>query len=115
MRLCTTVGLIVILAAGLAGCATATNPAPGERVLDAIVIAREYEPATGRISSWSVGDRDRSEITGSWYLVFEARDGEATAHYRLPVTQHQYMLFQEGADVQITLVGYDLRALRRRP
>ncbi len=113
MRIRSAVRLLFVLAAGLTGCATATNRDPGRRVLDAVVVGREFEPASGgaRIDSGSFG---RYEGTGSWYLVFEARDGEATARYRLSVNQQQYMRFQEGTDVQITLVGYELRFLRRR-
>ena len=114
MKTRTAVGLLFILAAALSGCATAAGPDPGQRVLDAVVVAREYEPATGpHTDFWGSGNR--YDGTGSWYLVFEARDGDAAARYRLPVTREQYMRFQEGADVRITLVGYDLRALHRRP
>jgi len=113
MRVHRAIALLLILAGGLTGCASTTDRLPGQRTLDAVVIAREHEPAAGApLDAWGFGKR--SEPTGSWYLVFEARDGDATAHYRLPVTQQQYMLFQEGSDVQITLVGYDLRGLRRR-
>jgi len=114
MRILTAVGFLFILTAGLTGCATTTGPVPGQRVLDAVVVAREFEPARGvRVDPW--GAAHGSEGTGSWYLVFEAHDGDATARYRLPVTQQEYMLFQEGTDAQITLVGYDLRSLRKQP
>lgn len=113
MRIRSAVRLLFFLAAGLTGCATGTDRDPGQRVLDAVVVGREFEPAGGaRIDSWSSSSWD--EGIGSWYLVFEAHDGEATARYRLSVNQQQYMLFQEGTDVQLTLVGYELRALRRR-
>lgn len=114
MSIRSAVRLLFFLAAGLTGCATVTHRDPGQRVLDAVVVGREFEPASGgaRIDSGSFGSWN--EGTGSWYLVFEARDGEATARYRLSVNQQQYMRFQEGTDVQITLVGYELRFLRRR-
>ncbi|MGH9365045.1 MAG: hypothetical protein ACRD1B_07255, partial [Thermoanaerobaculia bacterium] len=92
---------LLLLALGLAGCASSisSNPAGGFRVLEAVVIERDFEPP-GR------------DASGSWYLVFEARDGEATAHYRLPVTQEQYFRFREGASVQLTLVDYTLHKIR---
>ena len=112
MKTRTAPGFFLILVSGIGGCATTTNNAPGQRVLDAVVIAREYQPAARmQTDLWGSID-NRSDPTGSWYLVFEARDGEATAHYRLPVTEHQYMHFQEGASVRLTLVGFELRALR---
>jgi len=113
MKIRSAVRLLIFLAAGLNGCATVAVRDPGQRVLDAVVVEREYEPASGaRIDSGSFGSWN--ERMGSWYLVFEARDGEATVRYRLAVNQQQYMQFQQGTDVQITLVGYELRFLRRR-
>ncbi len=114
MRVRSAVRLLFFLAAGLTGCVTARDNNPGQRVLDAVVVGREFEAASGaQTGPWGF-DKLHQE-TGNWYLVFEGRDGEATARYRLSVSQQQYMFFQEGADVQITLVGYELRALRRRP
>ena len=104
--------LLLLGVLGLAGCATSTESAPGFRVLQAVVIERGYEPP-GRASLDSNGlGLDES---GNWYLVFEARDGEATAHYRLPVTKQQYFRFREGASVQLTLVNYTLRDIRLTP
>ncbi len=114
MRIRSAVRLLFFLAAGLTGCVTARDRDPGQRVLDAVVVGREFEPFRGaRTDPWSRGGP--SEEAGYWYLVFETRDGEATARYRLPVNQQQYMRFQEGADVQITLLGYELRNIRRLP
>ena len=49
---------------------------------------------------------------GSWILEFEARDGEATAHYRFEVTRDQYNRYQEGARVQLILSDERLREIR---
>lgn len=114
MRIHTAVCLLSFLSAGLTGCATSTDRDPGHRVLDAIVVGRGFE-ASGAARSDPGRFDNSSEDSGNWYLVFEASDGEAQAHYRLHVTRQQYMMFQEGTDVQITLVGYELRALRQRP
>lgn len=114
MKIRSAVCIVLSLAAGLTGCLTTRDREPSERVLDAIVVSREFEPFGAALTNpWSAGAS--YERIGNWYLVFEARDGEATARYRLPVSEQQYMMFQEGTDVQITLVGYELRFLRRRP
>ncbi len=108
MKRRTGVLLLLLAALGLSACAISTGSAASFRVLQAVVIERGYEPS--RLAS----PESRSSLDGSgnWYLVFEARDGEATAHYRLPVTQQQYFRFREGASVQITLVDYTLRDIR---
>ncbi|HSS43977.1 MAG TPA: hypothetical protein VLO07_01455 [Thermoanaerobaculia bacterium] len=107
------VALLLILTAGVTGCATTRDSSADLRVLDAVVVGREFEPAGG-VAMDPRGMPSWREESGTWYLVFEARDGEATARYRLAVTRQQYMRFSEGADVQITLVGYQLRDVRRR-
>jgi len=114
MSLHTAVRLLSFLSAGLTGCATSNDHDPGHRVLDAIVVERGFE-ASGAPRSDGGRFEGSSEDSGNWYLVFETSDGEAQAHYRLHVTRQQYMMFQEGTDVQITLVGYELRALHLRP
>lgn len=111
MRIRAVIALLLLLAAGLPGCATTRDP--GLRVLDAVVIGREFEPA-GRIVRDPRAFMSLREEAGSWYLMFEARDGEAMVHYRLSVTQQQYQRFEEGSYVQITMVGYELREVRRR-
>jgi hypothetical protein len=40
---------------------------------------------------------------GNYYMVFEAREGQATSRYRLEVTRPQWQRFQEGQRVKITL------------
>ncbi len=113
MRTRAAVALFLILAAGLTSCATTGERSAGLRMLDAVVVGREFEPV-GSVAMDSQGFSNWREQAGSWYLVFEAHDGEATAHYRLAVTQQQYSRFDVGAYVQITLVGYQLRDVRRR-
>lgn len=79
----------------------------GIRTLDAVVVDRLYEPpgAPGTTASGS----------GNWYLDFEARDGEATVHYRFPVSRQQYYRYVEGTRVQLVLADDRLREIRPLP
>lgn len=76
----------------------------GFRALEAVVVGREYLPPGSPGTSISG--------SGSWYLDFEARDGEATAHYRFPVNRDQYNRFPEGTRVQLILADDRLREIR---
>jgi hypothetical protein len=78
----------------LASCASSSrkaDPALGTRVLACVVVDREHDS----------GGNYRG--TGNYYLVFEAREGQATSRYRLEVTQRQWQRFHEGDRVKITL------------
>lgn len=99
---------LLLLALSLTACSSTKNSSSrGLRVLDAVVLEREYEaPSTGGASYGA---------SGSWYLVFEARDGEATARYRFSVTRQQYYRYPEGTHVQIVLADYLLREIRPVP
>jgi hypothetical protein len=77
----------------------------GFRVLTAVVTEREYD-APGSTGGGGYGS------SGSYYLSFEAEDGDKTVHYRFPVTRQQYFRNPEGTRVQITLAGNDLRDIR---
>jgi hypothetical protein len=94
------------LGAGLlAGCASSSkDPFVGTKSLEATVVERQYDPPGSGGASFAG--------TGNYYLVFEGREGEATAHYRFRVTQQQYMRFQEGAHVQIVIVDNNLKDIR---
>ncbi len=76
----------------------------GFRKLEAVVVGREFLPPGSPGTSMSG--------SGAWYLEFEAREGEATAHYRFPVTREQYNRFQEGTRVQLFLSDDRLREIR---
>lgn len=101
-------GAAALFAATLASaCATSKDPMLGHRALEATVVERRYDPpGTGGASYRG---------SGNYYLVFEAREGDATARYTFQVTQAQYQRFQEGANVQIILVDSNLRDIRRLP
>ncbi|MDQ2971137.1 MAG: hypothetical protein M3R62_15775 [Acidobacteriota bacterium] len=104
---------IVLIAAALLASACATsktpskNPSRGFKTLEATVVEREREaPGSGTASFAG---------NGNFYLVFEARDGEATVRYRFQVTQAQYSRFVEGTRVQILVADDQLREIRRIP
>ena len=72
----------------------------GFKTIEATVVARQREaPAT---------------ISGSpvYYLEFEAREGEASTHYRFEVNQTQYNRYQEGTHVQLIIGDNRLRDIR---
>ena len=72
--------------------------------LEATVVDREHEaPGSGGASFAG---------KGNYYLVFEARDGEATARYRFQVTMMQYNRYTEGSHVQIVIGDNQLRDIR---
>ena len=97
----------LLLVLSVAGCSSTKDPSRGTRVLDAVVVEREYEaPGTG-------GANYRG--SGNWYLVFETKEGEATARYRYQVTRQQYSRYPEGTRVQIVLVDDLLREIRPAP
>jgi len=100
--------MIAILAVALAGCASkpSNNPSQagkGSRVVDAVVVDRRYEAPT-------TGSALRS--SGTYFLSFEARDGEATVHYEFPVTHSQYNHYVEGSHVQLVMSNDELRDIR---
>ena len=84
-------------------CSSGTPKQPdrggGFRTLDAVVVERGTETGPTGVMTY--------------YLGFEARDGEATAHMRYPVTRDQYMRYQEGTHVKLILADDRLREIRR--
>lgn len=94
----------------LPACATSKGGSSDEgfRVLEALVTGREYNaPGTTEGGSF--------QGSGTWYLSFEARDGDKTASYRFPVTRQQYYRYQEGTRVRLVLAGDRLREIRPLP
>ncbi|HTR04682.1 MAG TPA: hypothetical protein VMN82_15960 [Thermoanaerobaculia bacterium] len=86
-----------LTAACASGGAKAKDPGLGRRTLDCVVVQREHDAAGSSASSY------RGSGTGSYYMVFETREGQATSRYRLEVTRQQYQRFEEGDRVKITL------------
>lgn len=76
----------------------------GTRTLEAVIEEKGTEnPSTA--SGYRTG--------GNYFMVFEAREGQATSRYRLEVTRQQWQRFQEGQRVKITLnnnILVDIRA-----
>jgi hypothetical protein len=109
-------GLAAVLAASVlaaAGCASSkpsSNPSragKGFRTLEATVTARQYNPpgSPGTTMSGS----------GTWILDFEAKDGEATAHYRFEVSRNDYNRYHEGDSVLLVMADDRLREIRPHP
>jgi hypothetical protein len=98
------VSLVALAAACSSGSSSKpSQPSPskggGFRTLDAVVVERETETGpSGAIA---------------YYLGFEARDGDATAHMRYPVSRDQYLRYTEGTHVKLVLADDRLREIRR--
>lgn len=89
----------------VAGCASSPKkPGTGFRTLEATVVGREFDaPGSGGASYAG---------SGNYYLVFETKDGEATATFKFQVTKIQYNRYTEGTRVQIVLADNELRDVR---
>ena len=102
--------LLLTTCCALAACSSSpkpTNPSAakrGFRTLDAVVTGREYNPPGA--PGTTIGGN------GAWFLEFEATDGNATAHYRFPVTHSQYNRYKEGDRVKLVMADDDLRDIR---
>lgn len=100
-----TVVLLVMMTVGIIGCASSPKkPGTGFRSLEATVVSREFEPPGSGGASYAG--------SGNYYLVFEAKDDDATATYRFQVTKTQYTRYTEGSRVQILLADNELREIR---
>jgi hypothetical protein len=99
------VAVAVALAAGWAS--SKRDPNVGYKSLEATVVERQYDPPGSGGASYAG--------SGNYYLLFEAKEGDATAHYRFPVTQQQYLRFTEGTHVQLFIENNNLRDIRRIP
>lgn len=94
-----------LLLVALAGCSSGRpDPFVGTKSLEATVVERQYDPPGSGGASYAG--------SGNYYLVFEAKEGEATSHYRFRVTQRQYIRYQEGSHVQLVIVDNNLRDIR---
>lgn len=87
----------VLLAAACASTPKRSDPGLGTRVLECMVESHEHDSSGSGTSSY------RNSGTGLYYIVFEAREGQATSRYRLEVTRQQYQRYQDGDRVKITL------------
>jgi len=97
--------LLLLLAALASGCASGSkDPFVGSKAIEATVVERQYDPPGSGGGSFAG--------SGNYYLVFEGREGEATSHYRFPVSRQQYNRFPEGSHVQLIIVDNNLRQIR---
>jgi hypothetical protein len=95
---------LAVAAAFLAGCATSKDPSLGIKSLEATVVERRYDPPGTGGASYAG--------SGNYYLVFEGREGDATARYTYRVNQQQYIRFIEGSHVQLIIVDNNLKEIR---
>lgn len=104
-----TIAISLAAATALAlGCASGSkDPFVGTKSLEATVVERQYDPPGSGGASYAG--------SGNYYLLFETREGDATAHYRFRVTQQQYIRFTEGTHVQLFIIDNNLRDIRRIP
>lgn len=102
--------LLAMCSLALSGCSSApSNPNSsaakdrGFKTIEATVVNREKEmPGSG-------GSLQGNPV---YYLEFEAREGEANAHYRFEVTMTQFNRYVEGARVQLVIGDNRLRDIR---
>lgn len=95
----------LVLAAACSSSSAKKDPGLGVRTLDCVVVEREEATGSGGTSRSYAG-------TGEYYMTFEAKEGEATSRYRLPVTRTQWFRFPEGSHVRITLNNNILTDIR---
>ena len=100
--------LLAALAASSACSSTPTNPNSsaskdrGFKSVEATVVNREKEMmGAGGIQGNAV-----------YYLEFEAREGEASTHYRFEVNMTQFNRYVEGTHVQLIIGDNRLRDIR---
>jgi hypothetical protein len=97
----------LLAAAGCASSKASSNPSragKGFRTLEATVMARQFNPP-GSPGTTMGG-------SGTWILDFEAKDGEATVHYRFEVSRNDYNRYHEGDSVLLVMADDQLREIR---
>lgn len=93
----------LLMAAACASSSARKDPGLGVRVLDCVVVERGQD-APSRSRGYASG--------GTYYMVFETREGNALARYRFEVTRQQWFRFQEGSRVRVTLSNNILQDIR---
>jgi len=97
---------VAVSIALVAACASSKrDPNLGYKSLEATVVDRQYDPPGTGGASYAG--------SGNYYLLFEAREGDATSHYRFQVNQLQYNRYTEGTHVQLFLENNNLRDIRK--
>ena len=89
----------------VAACAS-KDPGLGIRTIECTVVEKQ-QAAPG-----SSGTSRAYATTGDYYMVFEAKEGDATARYTFEVSRSQWFRFPEGSHVRITLNNNILTDIR---
>lgn len=98
-RIAVVAALYAVLFCSCASSGGGGKSGAGYRTLEAVVTDRRTETgSTGQMT---------------YYMGFEAKDGDATAHLFYEVTRDQYMRFTEGTHVKLSLADNQLREIRR--
>lgn len=97
-----------VLAVFVAACASGgkKDSGLGVRTLDCTVVER-MQTAPG-----SSGTSRSYATTGDYTMVFETKEGDATARYTFQVNRTQWFRFPEGSRVRITLNNNILTDIR---
>ena len=96
-----------VLASLVTACASnSKDPGLGVRTLDCTVVER-IQTAPG-----SSGSSRAYATTGDYTMVFETKEGEATARYTFQVNRTQWFRYPEGSRVRITLNNNILTDIR---
>jgi hypothetical protein len=100
--------LAAVSACFVGACASSgtKDPGLGVRTLDCTVIERQQQ------SPGASGTSRAYSTTGDYYMVFETKEGEATARYTFQVNRTQWFRFPEGSRVRITLNNNILTDIR---
>ena len=105
-KILTTAVLLGSIIAAACASGAKKDPGLGVRTIDCTVIEKQ-QSAPG-----SSGTSRGYASTGDYYMVFEAKEGDATARYTLEVTRSQWFRFPEGSHVRITLNNNILTDIR---
>jgi len=98
-RIAAVAALATVLLCSCASSGAGGKSGAGYRTLDAVVTDRRTEAGpTGQMT---------------YYMGFEAKDGDATAHLVYEVTRDQYLRNPEGTHVKLSLADNQLREIRR--
>ena len=108
MRRCMGISALLATAVLVAACASSgkKDPGLGVRTLDCTVVERMQS------SPGSSGTSRAYATTGDYTMVFETKEGEATARYTFQVNRTQWARFPEGSRVRITLNNNILTDIR---
>jgi hypothetical protein len=95
-----------VIAAACASSKSPKDPGLGIRTIECTVVERQQTgPGSG-------GTSRSYSSTGDYTMVFEAKEGDATARYTFEVNRTQWFRYPEGSHVRITLNNNILTDIR---